>query len=43
MHGSGLIAPQDQVLVQQLHRHRLRRHIGQRRHWMPVGRFDGIW
>jgi hypothetical protein len=42
MHGSGVVAPQDQALVQQLNRHRLRMHIGQRRYRVPMGRFDGV-
>jgi hypothetical protein len=42
MHGVGFVAPQNQVLVQQLHSHRLRLHIGQRRDGVPVGGFDGM-
>jgi hypothetical protein len=42
MHRPGLVAPQNQVLVQQLHSHRLRLHIGQRRDGVPVGGFGGV-
>jgi hypothetical protein len=40
MHRTGVVAPQNERLAQQLHRQGLRLHVGQRSDRVPVGRFD---
>ena len=42
MHHACQVTPQHQTLAQQLHRERLRLHIGHRRDGVPVGRFGGV-